>query len=98
MWKGIEIDIRDSIKRRGFTVTAVYANHDRTALALVDCNGLSLYFIGDTLFDLRLLVIKNYKPDIMCVCIKWQIWQYELLRSGSFMQHGKTQVCNSDAL
>lgn len=68
--EGIEIDIRDSIKRRGFTVTAVYANHDRDSIGVVvDCNGLSLYFSGDTLFDLRLLSIKNYKPDIMCVCI-----------------------------
>ena len=45
----IEIDIRDSIKQRGYS-SVVYANHDRDSIgAVVDCNGLSLYFSGDTL-------------------------------------------------
>lgn len=57
-----------------FTVTAVFAAHTVEAVGLiVQAEGLTLYFSGDTLFDEKLFDIRHYQPDITFICINGRL-------------------------
>lgn len=57
-----------------FTVTAVFAAHTVEAFGLiVQAEGYTLYFSGDTLLDERLCEIREYKPDISFLCINGRL-------------------------
>jgi L-ascorbate metabolism protein UlaG (beta-lactamase superfamily) len=58
------------VDRCGFRLTAVYASHDRDSIGvLVECEGTTLYFSGDTLFVPMLLMMNRFKPDVAFICI-----------------------------
>ena len=57
-----------------FTVTAVFAAHTVEAVGLIiQAEGYTLYFSGDTLFDEKLFDIRQYKPDITFICINGRL-------------------------
>ncbi|MDR1205340.1 MAG: MBL fold metallo-hydrolase, partial [Peptococcaceae bacterium] len=68
--EAIPLDCGDTVDRCGFRLTAVYASHDRDSIGvLVECEGATLYFSGDTLFVPMLLMMNRFKPDIAFICI-----------------------------
>ena len=68
------VDVGDVIKINNFTITAVPAFHTIEAIGLVvDWNGYRLYFTSDTLYDKHLEDMKEYKPDIMFICINGKL-------------------------
>jgi len=55
-------------------LTAVFANHTVEAFGLlVEAEGKTLYFSGDTLYDERLFEIARYQPDITFICINGKL-------------------------
>lgn len=57
-----------------FKLTAVYADHSVPAVGIVvEYNGLSLYFSGDTEYSERLFEIAKRKIDVMFVCINGKL-------------------------
>ena len=57
-----------------FKLTAVYADHSVPAVGtVVEHNGLSLYFSGDTEYNERLFEIAKRNIDIMFVCINGKL-------------------------
>lgn len=57
-----------------FKLTAVYADHSVPAVGIVvEHNGLSLYFSGDTEYSERLFEIAKRKIDVMFVCINGKL-------------------------
>ncbi len=59
-----------SISVGDITVTAVYAKHTVEAFGvIVQAEGKTLYFSGDTLFDEKLFEISAYRPDVTFLCI-----------------------------
>lgn len=55
-------------------LTAVFANHTAEAFGLlVEAEGKTLYFSGDTLYDERLFEIARYRPDITFICINGKL-------------------------
>ncbi len=58
----------------GFQVTPVLAVHSAEAVGLmVQAEGKTLYFSGDTLFDERLFALSAYKPHITFICINGRL-------------------------
>ncbi|MBQ6831133.1 MAG: MBL fold metallo-hydrolase [Oscillospiraceae bacterium] len=57
-----------------FQVTPVFALHSTDAVGLiVQAEGYTLYFSGDTLYDERLFDIADFKPDICLICINGRL-------------------------
>lgn len=57
-----------------FTVTAVFALHSTEAFGiLVEAEGKTLYFSGDTLFSETLFEIGAYQPDVTFICINGRL-------------------------
>lgn len=57
-----------------FTITTVFASHSTEAFGLVvQAEGYTLYFSGDTLFDERLYDVRDYKPDMVFLCINGRL-------------------------
>lgn len=55
-------------------LTAVFANHTVEAFGLiVEAEGKVLYFSGDTLYDERLFLIRDYHPDLAFLCINGRL-------------------------
>ena len=68
------LTLGESIDVGEFTLTAVYANHTVEAFGLVvQAEGKTLYFSGDTLYDERLFQIAEYHPDITFICINGRL-------------------------
>lgn len=82
---GIELDVGDCVEQNGFKVTAVYANHDRDSIgAIVECGGITVYFSGDTLFDMRLFRIKKFEPDVVCICINGKLGNMNYFEAATY--------------
>jgi len=57
-----------------FTVYGVYAKHTVDAIGIViEAEGKRLYFSGDTLFDEKLFLVSEYKPDYTFICINGKL-------------------------
>ena len=57
-----------------FKLTAVFADHSVPAIGvIVEHNGLTLYFSGDTEYHDRLCELANRKIDIMFICINGRL-------------------------
>lgn len=57
-----------------FTLTAVFAAHTVEAFGLVvQAEGKTLYFSGDTLFDEQLFEIARFHPDATFICINGRL-------------------------
>jgi L-ascorbate metabolism protein UlaG (beta-lactamase superfamily) len=55
-------------------LTAVFASHTVEAFGIVvEAEGKTLYFSGDTLYDERLFDVVDYHPDIAFVCINGRL-------------------------
>lgn len=64
----------ESITVGDFDITAVYSKHTVDSFGLiVRCEGKTLYFSGDTLFDERLFDIASYSPDYTFICINGKL-------------------------
>ena len=68
------LSLGQTVSVGGFSVTPVFAAHTVEAFGLVvQAEGYTLYFSGDTLFDERLYEIREYKPDISFLCINGRL-------------------------
>ncbi|MBQ4324784.1 MAG: MBL fold metallo-hydrolase [Clostridia bacterium] len=64
----------ESITVGDFTLTAVYADHTVEAFGLiVEVEGATLYFSGDTLYSERLFDVAAYRPDVTFICINGKL-------------------------
>lgn len=68
------LKIGDCVMIGDVNIHAVYANHTVEAFGvLLEAEGLTLYFSGDTLYDERLFEIAEYKPDVTFICINGKL-------------------------
>jgi len=68
------LDEGQDIKIGDFRLTAVFADHSVPAIGLVvNCEGLTLYFSGDTLYNEKLEKIRFFNPDAMFICINGKL-------------------------
>jgi L-ascorbate metabolism protein UlaG (beta-lactamase superfamily) len=66
--------VGDSITVGDMVITAFFADHTVEAFGLiVEGEGKTLYFSGDTLYDERLFEIAAYRPDITFICINGRL-------------------------
>jgi len=70
----------ESIEIGDIRLTAVFADHTVEAFGLiVNAEGVTLYFSGDTLYNEKLFEIAEYRPDITFICINGKLgnmnWQ-----------------------
>ena len=64
----------ESVTVGDFTLTAVYADHTVEAFGLiVEVEGATLYFSGDTLYSERLFDVATYRPDVTFICINGKL-------------------------
>ena len=57
-----------------FKLTAVFADHSVPAIGvIVEHEGLTLYFSGDTEYNVRLCEVANQKIDMMFICINGKL-------------------------
>lgn len=69
----------DSCTAAGFDITAVPAFHTVESMGIIVKRGsVTLYFTGDTLFDKRLFAVREYRPDIMFICINGKLGNMNL--------------------
>ena len=55
-------------------ISATYANHTVDAFGvLLEAEGKTLYFSGDTLYDEKLFEIASHKPDVTFICINGRL-------------------------
>lgn len=68
------LKVGDCVMIGDVNLHAVYANHTVEAFGvLLEAEGLTLYFSGDTLYDERLFEIAEYKPDVTFICINGKL-------------------------
>lgn len=64
----------ERIKIGDCSITAVYANHTVEAFGIIlQAEGKTVYFSGDTLFDEKLFEISRFKPDMTLICINGKL-------------------------
>ncbi|MDD4369364.1 MAG: MBL fold metallo-hydrolase [Oscillospiraceae bacterium] len=64
----------DCVNLGDWTIHAVFARHSVEAFGVViQADGLTLYFSGDTLFDPRLAEVKSFRPDYAFICINGKL-------------------------
>ncbi len=64
----------DSVTVGDVKITAVYANHTVEAFGVIlQTEGKTLYFSGDTLFDEKLFQIREFRPDAAFLCINGKL-------------------------
>lgn len=64
----------DSLQIRDVKLTAVCAFHTVEAIGIIlQAEGLTLYFSGDTLYDSQLFKIRQYSPDYTFICINGRL-------------------------
>ena len=60
----------DKIELGGMTINAVHAEHTPDSIGvIIDCDGVKLYFTGDSLFKRELSQAREHSPDILLTCI-----------------------------
>lgn len=68
------LDEGDTAVVGDMTLTAVFAAHSVPAIGLiVRCEGMTLYFSGDTLYDEKLEAVRDFHPDAVFVCINGKL-------------------------
>lgn len=64
----------ERVKIGDFEITAVFAEHSVEAFGIiVESQGITLYFSGDTLYNDKLFDIKKYSPDVTFICINGRL-------------------------
>lgn len=64
----------DSLQVKDVKLTAVYACHTVEAVGIIlQAEGLTLYFSGDTLYDPGLFGIRQFSPDYTFICINGRL-------------------------
>ena len=64
----------ESLQIKDVKLTAVYACHTVEAFGVVlQAEGLTLYFSGDTLYDEKLFAISRFLPDCTFICINGKL-------------------------
>lgn len=72
--KIITLNAGDSIDFNGADITAVYADHFKDSIGvIVRYNGITIYFTGDSLFNKKLLGVKDFNIDIIVTCINGKL-------------------------
>ena len=70
----VSLNVGESTVVGDIEITAVFADHTVEALGLiVKAENKTLYFSGDTLFNVKLFEIAEYKPDITFICINGKL-------------------------
>ncbi len=63
-----------AVKIGDFELMAVYADHTVPAIGVIlNYNGITMYFSGDTQYNEKLEELKNYNIDIMFICINGKL-------------------------
>ena len=63
-----------TVKIGDFEIEAVFADHTVPAIGvIIKYGGVTLYFSGDTEYNEKLAVLKEYSVDIMCICINGKL-------------------------
>ncbi len=76
------LTVGESVEIGDFKITAVHANHTVEAFGLiVQAEGKTLYFSGDTLYDERLFEIAAYHPDVTCICINGRLGNMDVVQA-----------------
>lgn len=68
------LNVGEKITVGDIEITAVFAAHTVEAFGLIiEAEGKTLYFSGDTLFDEQLFKIAEYRPDVTFICINGRL-------------------------
>ncbi|MBR5451749.1 MAG: MBL fold metallo-hydrolase [Clostridia bacterium] len=68
------VNTGDKIKVGNFEIRVVYAKHSCEAFGLIiEAEGECIYISGDTLFDEKLFEVRNFRPDVMFICINGRL-------------------------
>lgn len=68
------IGVGDCVRIGDMEITAVYADHTVEAFGVVvRCEGRTLYFSGDTLYNEQLFEIAAHRPDVTFICINGRL-------------------------
>lgn len=74
-------------------ITAVFAHHTVEAFGIVvEAEGKTLYFSGDTLYDERLFGIRDYHPDIAFVCINGRLGNMNVSEALKVAKHIEAKI------
>ena len=58
----------------GAVIRAVYADHTQDSVGIVlNCDGVTVYITGDSLYNDKLLSVKEFSPDVMIGCINGKL-------------------------
>ncbi|HJA93640.1 MAG TPA: MBL fold metallo-hydrolase [Candidatus Eisenbergiella merdipullorum] len=72
--QAIALKAGDTVEEGAFRLTAVPAFHTVEAFGLIiQAEGITLYFSGDTLYDERLKEIGSFHPDVSFLCINGKL-------------------------
>ncbi len=72
--KIIALDRNNKINLGETQITAVYADHTEDSIGvIVSYNNTNIYFVGDSLFNEKLLEVKTFEIDIIVVCINGKL-------------------------
>ncbi|HEY5587098.1 MAG TPA: MBL fold metallo-hydrolase [Ruminiclostridium sp.] len=88
--RGEEISIGDSAN-----VIGVYADHTEDSIGIiVKYKGITLYFVGDSLYSEKLKDVKSFKPDILITCINGKLGNMDYSEAAKLATelHVKTAV------
>lgn len=68
------VGVGQSIRIGNFEIITVFAEHTAQAFGIIiKCEGITLYFSGDTLYNEKLFEIARYRPDITFICINGRL-------------------------
>ncbi len=76
----LQLNAGDSIPLGDAVINGVYANHTPDSIGVViQYNGYTVYIVGDSLYDEKLLDAGKYNPDILISCIngRWGNMGYD---------------------
>lgn len=72
--KIIQLNAGNSIRLNDAVITAVYADHYKDSIGIiVNYNDITIYFVGDSLFNKRLFEVKSFNIDIIVTCINGKL-------------------------
>ena len=78
------LGIGDRYQLDNITFYGVYADHSPGSIGLViEFNGLTLYLVGDSRYNQRLLEVKSFNPDIMVICINGKMGNMDYLEAAT---------------
>jgi len=70
----VTLNVGDATRLGDATISAVFAEHSKDSIGMVvRYRGVTMYFVGDSLFSERLVEVRTYSPDILVTCINGKL-------------------------